>query len=160
MFQGWLPQASQCIAISPRAMGQRQSETREKAKAISFRPKKSTASCFMFSKPSKHLWIGRITHEAPFPAAIQCHSFSKYIWVDYYVLVRWPGHIIILSFLKEKKKNTKADGKDCIRAPPSPVYISELGSLEWRKQWHPTPVLLPGKSHEWRSLVGCSPWGR
>ena len=26
--------------------------------------------------------------------------------------------------------------------------------------WHPTPVLLPGKSHGWRSLVGCSPWGR
>ena len=26
--------------------------------------------------------------------------------------------------------------------------------------WHPTPVLLPGKSHRWRSLVGCSPWGR
>ena len=23
----------------------------------------------------------------------------------------------------------------------------------------PTPVLLPGKSHGWRSLVGCSPWG-
>ena len=29
-----------------------------------------------------------------------------------------------------------------------------------RKQWHPTPVLLPGESHRWRSLVGCSPWGR
>ena len=29
----------------------------------------------------------------------------------------------------------------------------------WR-QWHPTPVLLPGKSHGRRSLVGCSPWGR
>ena len=28
------------------------------------------------------------------------------------------------------------------------------------RRWHPTPVLLPGKSHEWRSLVGCSPWGR
>ena len=27
-------------------------------------------------------------------------------------------------------------------------------------QWHPTPVLLPGKSHGRRSLVGCSPWGR
>ena len=26
--------------------------------------------------------------------------------------------------------------------------------------WHPTPVLLPGKSYGWRSLVGCSPWGR
>ena len=32
--------------------------------------------------------------------------------------------------------------------------------LTWRRQWHPTPVLLPGKSHGWRSLVGCSPWGR
>ena len=29
-----------------------------------------------------------------------------------------------------------------------------------RRQWHPTPVLLPGKSHGWRSLAGCSPWGR
>ena len=31
--------------------------------------------------------------------------------------------------------------------------------MSWRRQWHPTPVLLPGKSHGWRSLVGCSPWG-
>ena len=30
----------------------------------------------------------------------------------------------------------------------------------WRRQWHPTPVLLPGKSHGWRNLVGCSPWDR
>ena len=33
-------------------------------------------------------------------------------------------------------------------------------SIFWRRQWHPTPVLLPGKSHGRRSLVGCSPWGR
>ena len=30
----------------------------------------------------------------------------------------------------------------------------------WRRQWQPTPVLLPGKSYGRRSLVGCSPWGR
>ena len=30
----------------------------------------------------------------------------------------------------------------------------------WRRQWHPNPALLPGKSHGRRSLVGCSPWGR
>ena len=29
-----------------------------------------------------------------------------------------------------------------------------------RRQWHPTPVLLPGKSYGQGSLVGCSPWGR
>ena len=28
-----------------------------------------------------------------------------------------------------------------------------------RRQWHPTPVLLPGKSHGRRSLECCSPWG-
>ena len=31
--------------------------------------------------------------------------------------------------------------------------------MHWRRQWHPTPVLLPGKSHGWRSLEGCSLWG-
>ena len=33
-------------------------------------------------------------------------------------------------------------------------------TVKWRpRQWHPTPVLLPGTSRGWRSLVGCSPWG-
>ena len=38
------------------------------------------------------------------------------------------------------------------------VYCRALYWLR-RRQWHPTPVLLPGKSHGRRSLVGCSPWG-
>ena len=37
---------------------------------------------------------------------------------------------------------------------------SRLCSSHRRRRWHPTPVLLPGKSHGRRSLVGCSPWGR
>ena len=37
--------------------------------------------------------------------------------------------------------------------------IYTLYNSERRRWWHPTPVLLPGKSHGWRSLVGCSPWG-
>ena len=53
----------------------------------------------------------------------------------------------------------------------TPCYVAawlggEFGG-EWihvlymyqRRQWHPTPVLLPGKSHGRRRLVGCSPWG-
>ena len=32
-------------------------------------------------------------------------------------------------------------------------------ALNWRRQWHPTPVLLPGKFRGQRSLEGCSPWG-
>ena len=38
-----------------------------------------------------------------------------------------------------------------------PYYVL---SLSRRRQWQPTPVLLPGKSHGRRNLVGCSPWGR
>ena len=36
----------------------------------------------------------------------------------------------------------------------------DLSKSIQRRRWHPTPVLLPGKSHGQRSLVGCSPWGR
>ena len=39
-------------------------------------------------------------------------------------------------------------------------YIYKHIYIYWRRQWHPTLVLLPGKPHGWRSLVGCSPWGR
>ena len=39
-------------------------------------------------------------------------------------------------------------------------YLYIFIHIYWRRQWHPTLVLLPGKSHGWRSLVGCGPWGR
>ena len=43
-----------------------------------------------------------------------------------------------------------------------PVFINWFFKLvrSGYRQWHPTPVLLPGKSHGQRSLVGCSPWNR
>ena len=37
--------------------------------------------------------------------------------------------------------------------------IPITSDMQWRRQWHPTPVLLLGKSHGQRSLVGCSRWG-
>ena len=43
------------------------------------------------------------------------------------------------------------------------LYIPTQNSrvdFHWRRQWHPTPVLLPGKSHGRRSLLGYSPWSR
>ena len=44
---------------------------------------------------------------------------------------------------------------------PGRLQTMELQRIRhnWRRRWHPTPALLPGKSHGWRSLVGCSPWG-
>ena len=40
------------------------------------------------------------------------------------------------------------------------ISLTKLQELVMDRQWQPTPVLLPGKSHGRRSLVGCSPWGR
>ena len=47
------------------------------------------------------------------------------------------------------------------RARLSPFIVDlYMGfQVKRRRQWHPTPVLLPGKSHGRKSLVGCSPWG-
>ena len=39
------------------------------------------------------------------------------------------------------------------------IVIGGWGLPQQARQWHPTPALLPGKSHGWRSLVGRSPWG-
>ena len=35
-----------------------------------------------------------------------------------------------------------------------------VGKIPWGKEWHPTPIFLPGESHGQRSLAGYSPWGR
>ena len=40
------------------------------------------------------------------------------------------------------------------------AYLRSTHVMQGRRQWQPTPVLLPGKSQEQRSLVGCRLWGR
>ena len=40
------------------------------------------------------------------------------------------------------------------------MVLEALATVSWRRQWHPSPVPLPGKSHGHRSLVGCRPWDR
>ena len=48
----------------------------------------------------------------------------------------------------------------CMARPGHSVFsYFILQILIWRRQWHPTPVLLPGKSRGQRSLVDCGPWG-
>ena len=43
--------------------------------------------------------------------------------------------------------------------PGRPRFNPWIGKILWRRKWQPTPVLLPGKSHGQRNLVGYSPWG-
>ena len=39
------------------------------------------------------------------------------------------------------------------------ILLLVLSQKTQPRQWQPTPVLLPGKSHGWRSLAGYNPWG-
>ena len=57
-----------------------------------------------------------------------------------------------------KNHTTKAIIETQAAAGPG-IWKSCVLITDRRRQWHPTPVLLPGKSHGQRSLVGCNPWG-
>ena len=64
--------------------------------------------------------------------------------------------------LKECRQNKMETGKSVNCSSSALVVIQRIpdGSVERvEKAMAPTPVLSPGKSHGWRSLVGCSPWG-
>ena len=52
-----------------------------------------------------------------------------------------------------------SDGKASACNAGDPGSIPGSGRSPPRRKWHPTPVLSPGKSHGWRSLVGYSPCG-
>ena len=39
-----------------------------------------------------------------------------------------------------------------------PGFNPWVGKIPWRSKWQLTPILLPGKFHGWRSLVGSGPW--
>ena len=53
-----------------------------------------------------------------------------------------------------------SDGKSICLQCGRPEFDPKVGKITWRRKWQPTPVLLPGKFHRWRSLIGCSPWDR
>ena len=64
------------------------------------------------------------------------------------------------EFQRIARRDKKAFLRDQCKEIEENNRMGETRDLLRRRQWHPTPVLLPGKSHGQRSLVGCSPWGR
>ena len=72
----------------------------------------------------------------------------------YSQVVLQRGCIFVLQLLKLHTNVLKL----CYFGRGKKYFMAASGCF-WRRQWHPTPVLLPGKSPGWRGLVGCSPWG-
>ena len=84
----------------------------------------------------------------------------------------WPGPLVLLAYWMPLNTHqlVKRKSKPYFFSFSVPTFLllflfqqkmlnKMAFSVSWRRRWHPTPVLLPGKSHGWRSLVGCSPWG-
>ena len=64
------------------------------------------------------------------------------------------------SYDKPRQHIKKQRHQFANKSPYSQSYDFTSSHVQmWRRQWHPTLVLLPGKSHGRRSLVGCNPWG-
>ena len=73
------------------------------------------------------------------------HSICQQIWKTQ----QWPQDWKRSVFIPMPKKG---NAKECSNYRT--IALISHTSIQ-RRQWHPTPMLLPGKSHGWRSLVGA-----
>ena len=111
---------------------------------------------------SWNLWICNLTCERDFADMIKLKALR---WKDY------PSRLNVIMFLlrgKERKERVRWQGERFEYAKLLALKMEEetrnqgiqVPSRSWqRRQWQPTLVLLPGKSHGQGSLVGYSPWG-
>ena len=90
----------------------------------------------IYLSPSSRLLAGG-------PPKNQCHNTGV---CEPLAVNPWFGHTVtwLIKFWSESFVRTLIWGKHS----------------QWRRKWQPIPVLLPGKFHELRSLMGYSPWGR
>ena len=73
-------------------------------------------------------------------------SICQHIWKTQ----QWPQDWKRSVFIPMPKKGNAKEGSN---------YCT-VALISQRRQWQPTPVLLPGKFHGWRNFIGYSPWSR
>ena len=96
--------------------------------------------------PSTDEWIKKLWYIY----TVEYYSAIKRNTLESVLMRQMNLEPFIQSEVSQKEKD-----KHCIL-----THISGIQRNGQRRQWHPTPLLLPGKSCGQRSLVGCSPWGR
>ena len=78
------------------------------------------------------------------------------VWLDFRITSEYDYHLLSILPFSEQKHLLQWS------LPVSRLHVGWMGrsNLSFqRRKWYPTRVLLPGKSHGWRSLEGCSLWG-
>ena len=107
--------------------------------------------------PSSHFILCRTLLLPPIPPHIRVFSNESTLHM------RWPKYWSLSFNISPSNEHSglifRMDWLDLLAlAILIPVFASS--SPAFLRRWHPTPELLPGKSHGQRSPVGCSPWGR
>ena len=69
------------------------------------------------------------------------------VWGLLHSCMDFPGS----SVVKDSTSQSTSHGRSW--------FDPQVRKTPWRRKWQPTPVFLPGESHEQRSLAGYSPWG-
>ena len=74
----------------------------------------------------------------------------------------WSGLTFPFLILCSLKSDSVFSGGSVVKNPPPNRrcgFDPWVRKIPWRRKWQYTPVCLPGKSHEQRSLAGYNPWG-
>ena len=113
-------------------------------------------------------WPGR-QHTQPVCPPLCCSACLPFFWLLSPAFSAWCLLFCCCPNLLAGQMSKKINfSEDQLFFSPN-IYLFNFGCAESfllcglfspRTQWHSTPVRLPGKSHGWRSLEGCSPWGR
>ena len=118
--------------------------------------------------PSNHLILCcPLLPPSNFPSIRVCsnesvlHSRWPKYWSFSFNISPSNEHLGLISFRMDwlDLLAVQATLKSLLQHHSSKASILRHSAFFRRKQWHPTLVLLPGKSHGWRSLVGCRPRG-
>ena len=97
---------------------------------------------------------------------VECQEYTlkrtKLLLLSLYWLVKQENCLNLIIF-PNWPTETRQRLHFCPEQASEPHLFSQSSFLmivgEKRRRWYPTPVILPGKSHGQRSLVGCRPWG-
>ena len=115
-------------------------------------PRKGVYEVIPLGVTSRCLWAVFFVQEASEKCRCDCEGETEPVWGWVSCKqVHWN-----LASSRNHSQHVKPCSPELLK---SFAYLAVVKLVWQRRQWHPTPILLPGKSHGRRSLVDCSPWG-
>ena len=86
------------------------------------------------------------------------HCVCSVAWGSTFLISSWWCQVVSLcTWCSKGPKGPRVAGN--WRGNRRPEFDPWVGKISWRREWRPTPGLLPGESHGQRSLMGSSPRG-